>query len=253
MFDLANWMLVFLRASAMLAIFPVFSAPRFPVQLRLALGALLAYLMAPQLPAHRLINCSLWSLIGQMMLEIVIGLVLGFACRMIFYALDLAGGIIAAEMGLSLPSLLNPMETNEVTTPALILHTMAAVLWLSMDMHHWMLIGFQQTYALLPVGGSHLQERLFLDIVARSGKMFLVALQMTAPVIAVSFIITLVFAVLGRAVPQMNVFAESFAVRILAGLAAFGLTLHLMAQHVLNYLRRIPEDIVHVARLLGTG
>ncbi len=55
---------------------------------------------------------------------------------------------------------------------------------------------------------------------------------------AVSFIISLVFAVLGRAVPQMNVFTESFAVRPLVGLSVFGLTLELMSEHIINYLRQ---------------
>ena len=74
---------------------------------------------------------------------------------------------------------------------------------------------------------------------------------MAAPVIAVTFLINLVFSVIGRAVPQMNVFAESFSARTLAGLAVFGLSLNLIAQHAVNYLRRLPEDLARVAQLLG--
>ena len=61
------------------------------------------------------------------------------------------------------------------------------------------------------------------------------------------------FSVIGRAVPQMNIFVESLAFRILAGLMVFGLSLNLMAQHIVNYLRRLPEDLVRVAQLLGGG
>jgi flagellar biosynthetic protein FliR len=98
-----------------------------------------------------------------------------------------------------------------------------------------------------------LSEVLFHDVVARTAGIFVVAVQISAPVIAVSFIVTLVFSVLGRAVPQMNVFGESFAFRILAGLTVFGLTLNLTAQHISNYLRRLPEDVLRVAQLLGAG
>ena len=80
---------------------------------------------------------------------------------------------------------------------------------------------------------------------------FVIALQLAAPLMAVSFIISLVFSVLGRAVPQMNVFSESFAVRPLVGLSVFGLTLDLMSEHIVNYLRRLPEDMLRVAQLLG--
>jgi flagellar biosynthesis protein FliR len=52
-------------------------------------------------------------------------------------------------------------------------------------------------------------------------------------------------------VPQMNVFSESFSVRLLAGMTVFGLTCQLMAQHIANYLQRLPEDVLRVAQLVG--
>jgi flagellar biosynthesis protein FliR len=68
---------------------------------------------------------------------------------------------------------------------------------------------------------------------------------------AVSFVVILVFAMLGRAVTQMNVFSESFAFRIMAGLFVFSATLPLMGQHIANALRRIPEDMMRVAQWMG--
>jgi flagellar biosynthesis protein FliR len=56
---------------------------------------------------------------------------------------------------------------------------------------------------------------------------------------------------LGRAVPQMNVFAESFGFRIVGGLIVFGFTLDLTAQHVTNYLERLPDDLLAVAQMMG--
>ncbi len=125
------------------------------------------------------------------------------------------------------------------------------MLWLSLDMHHWMLIGFVKTYTWLPMGGAHLSQICMTDIVERSSQTFVIALQLVAPIMAVSFIVSLVFSVLGRAVPQMNVFHESFTIRTLAGLSVFGLTLQLMSAHISNYLRRLPEDMLSVAQMLG--
>ena len=53
------------------------------------------------------------------------------------------------------------------------------------------------------------------------------------------------------AVPQVNVFILSFSFRIIGGLAVFGFTLQLTAQHVLNYLRRLPDDLLILARLMA--
>ena len=251
--ELANWMMVFLRVSAMLAVFPVFSAANFPVQLRLALGALTAALISPALPPPTWQAGDFLGQTGVMAIEVGVGLALGFASRMIFFALDMAGSIAGMEIGLSLPPSLNPMSGTQTTAPATMLNYLAAMLWLSLDMHHWMLAALQKTYTYLPVGGAHLSEILLVDVIARTSQTFLIALQMSAPLLAVSFIISLVFSVLGRAVPQMNVFAQSFSIRILVGLSVFGLTMQLMSQHIVNYLRRLPEDVLRVAQLLGAG
>jgi flagellar biosynthetic protein FliR len=249
MSELNNWLMVFLRVSAMLAVFPVFSASNFPVQLRLALGALLAGMVSPALPAGLAQAQDLWGWVGLMSMEVGVGLLFGFASRIIFFALDMAGAIIASDIGLSLPPSINPMSGGQVTGS--ILYYLAAMIWLSLDLHHWMLVGFVKTYTWLPVGGAHLSEVCMADIVARTSQMFVIALQLAAPIMAVSFIVTLVFSVLGRAVPQMNVFFESFTVRTLAGLSVFGLTLQLMSEHISNYLRRLPEDMLNVAQMLG--
>ena len=243
--------MVFVRVGGLLAIFPIFAAQHFPVRVRLALGAGIAFLISPSLPTIDVGQWSVFRLAGQLALETCIGLLLGFVSRMTFYALEFTGGIISMEMGLNLSGSFNPFNRDRSEAMGLIVYYLGAMLVLTLNLHHWLLIGFQKSYALLPVGGAHLGPALFSDVVGRTSQIFLIGLLMAAPLMAVSFLISLVFSVLGRAVPQMNVFSESFAFRVLGGLAVFGMTVNLMAQHIVNYLRRLPEDLLRVAQFLG--
>jgi flagellar biosynthetic protein FliR len=118
-------------------------------------------------------------------------------------------------------------------------------------LHDWLLLGFVRTYAVLPIGGAHLNNDLFENIVSQTSRVFTTVLQIAAPLIAVCFVITLVFAVLSRAVPQMNIFSEMFGFRIVGGLIVLGFTLQLTAQYVVNYLDRLPNDMLVVAQMLG--
>lgn len=250
-FSLIPWFCVFARAGALFAVFPAFSAQNIPVQLRVGLAALIAFMVSPFLPPPADPNLSFWFLLRLLFIETGVGLLLGFVCRLIFFAIDLAGGIVATEMGLMLSSNFNPLTSSALPIPGTILFWLALMLLFSLNLHHWILAAFQHTYTLVPVGGAQVNEALALEVLRRSAEIFRIALQMTAPIMAVSFVIMLIFSVLSRAVPQMNVFAESFPVRSLAGLAVFGLTCHLMAQHIENYLRRLPGDLLAIARLLG--
>ncbi|MEY2410408.1 MAG: flagellar biosynthesis protein FliR [Verrucomicrobiota bacterium] len=251
--DPTNWLLVFVRISAMLAIFPLFSMQNFPVAMRLALAALISFLVAPLLPPLATLPAGFIGMIGWIAIEAGFGLMLGFVSRLFFYVLEFAGSLIAMEMGLNMAATFNPFSNTRSEAPGLILFNLGALVFLTLNLHHHLLVALQKSFVVLPLGAGRLSPALFTDIAGRTGQIFLVGLLMAAPVIAVSFLINVVFSVVGRAVPQMNIFVESLAFRILAGLMVFGLTLNLMAQHIVNYLRRLPEDVLRVAQLLGAA
>jgi flagellar biosynthetic protein FliR len=249
--DFYNWMLVFLRLSAFLAMLPFFTMADFPVSLRVALGALGALLIAPILPPFTLNQLDFMSVLGVMMQEVCIGLLLGFVCRMVFYAVDIAGSIVSTEMGLNMAAIFDPMNQQSSPLAGTVFVFLATVVMLTLNLHHWMLMAFERTYVVLPVGGAHLNNALFETVVKQTSHVFMLAVQISAPIIAVSFVVTLVFSVLSRAVPQMNIFLEMFAFRIVCGLIVLGFTLQLTAQYVANYLHRLPDDVLSVAQMLG--
>jgi flagellar biosynthetic protein FliR len=248
---LFNWLMAFLRGGSMLVVFPVFSAAQVPVRVRIASAAFLAWFVCDPLGGPTPGSHDLLGLVGTMAVEVCVGLALGFSARLFFYALDMVGAIVTAEMGLSLQSTINPMSATPGSTVGTLLNYVAAVIWLSLDLHHWLLLGFRRAYELLPIGAAGLGTWTADEMIHRTSGTFLMALQMTGPIIAVSFIISLVFSILARAVPQMNVFTESFSVRALGILATFGLTLHIAAQHMVNYLNRLPEDFLRLAAMMA--
>lgn len=250
-FNAVNWMLVFVRASAFLLVLPIFSATNIPRRVRVALAAFVAFLIAPGLPALTVHPEGFPGWIGLFMVEVIAGLIIGFVTRMVFYVCDFAGKLITNEMGLNMASVMNPMMGESTQAPGMILFYFSAAVLMSLDLHQWVLLGFQNTYTLLPIGTAHIGEALFNNIVMHTTQVFVVGVQMAAPLMAVSFVIMLVFSILGRAVPQMSAFMESFAVRAMGGMVVFALSLDILAQHLLNYLRRLPEDMMRVAKFLG--
>lgn len=251
--DFYNWFLVFIRLGAFLLALPFFSAVNFPAPMRVALAALAAMLLAPLLPAFPIARLDLLALFGLIGREIAIGLLFGFFARMIFYAADIAGMVIANELGLSMGNIMDPTSRQPEQVPGLILFFLATLTMLSLDLHHGLLLGFAKSFEMLPIGGGHLSTPLFELIVGRTGKIFVLALQIAAPVMAVAFCITVFFAVMSRAVPQMNVFAESFGIRIAGGLIVLGFTLQIAAQYIANELHRLPDDLVGLGQLLHGG
>ncbi len=251
--DAVNWMLVFARASAFLLVLPIFSSSNIPPLFRVALAGCLSLLVAPGLPILAKPPVGVVGWIGLFVVEAVAGLIVGFVTRMVFYVCDFAGRLITNELGLNMASVLNPASGESTQAPGMILFYFSVTVLMALDLHHWVLLGFRDTYTVLPIGTAHLGGALLDNLVSQTSRMLGVGVLMAAPIMAVSFIITLVFSILGRIVPQMSAFMESFAVRTMGGIVVFGLSLDIMAQHLLNYLNRLPEDILRVAQYLALG
>jgi flagellar biosynthetic protein FliR len=251
--ELNNWLLVFVRAGAFLSILPLFTMLNIPAQVRVAFAALLAVLVAPTLPPFPFAGLKLIDWVGLFSQEALCGLLIGFVTRMVFFISDFAGQVIGNEMGLNMAAVFDPANARPTQVPALVMFLLTCILMMSLDMHHWLLTGFQYTYTLAPIGGARLGEPLFSELLTHTSRVFLVGVQIAGPIMAASFLAMVLLGFLGRLVPQMNVFAESFSVRIVCGLAVFALTLEISAQHILNGLHRLPEDMLRVAQFLHGG
>ena len=251
MTEISTGMMVFVRCGAMLLAFPVFSSPQFPIRLRIALALMVSVIVTPGVANAGVSELPFWDLVIAFVQEALAGLLMGGVAKIAFHALELFAGLVGVEIGLNTAAVLNPLMDSRTEAFGTLTYLLGAMLLFTLDLHHWMLGAFQSSFKLLPLQHATLSMPLYHDMVGRTSQVFQSGLIMAAPVMAISFLISLIFAMLNRAVPSMNVFAESFGFRILAGLLVFGLTLNLTAQHAANYLRRLPDDLAQVARLLS--
>src|SRR5690348_10893683 len=97
---------------------------------RLGFGAIGAILVLPMVPPVVLDGPSLYPVIRMFFLEATTGLVLGLLARFLFYAVEIAGSLIATESGLMLSSNFNPITASFVASPGVLLHWMSLILLL---------------------------------------------------------------------------------------------------------------------------
>jgi len=249
--ELFGFFLIFARAGGLFTVFPVLSGRYIPMQIKIALCAILAFITMTGIQSAIPYPSGISAAALLLFKEYGTGLILGFICRLSFYAFELAGHIISQEIGLNNANIIAPFTDSRTDMPAMILFYLGGIIFLCLDLHHWMIAGFQKSFQILPIGAANLNEDAITTIISKTNLIFTIAILMSAPIMVISFLVTVVFSLLGRAIPQMNVFLESLVIRPMIGIAVFGLTLNLMAQHVLNFLRRLPEDMLQIAQLLA--
>lgn len=236
---------IFLRASAFFFLMPMLSSP-VPIMLRTAASVFMAFILVPLTePAVGLVVPEhLFGLAILSFREIVIGALMGFSVQLMFHLCHLAGQLISMEIGLMQSNLFNPLTRQQETVLSTGFTMLVVVLIFVMDVHHLLLFGFVRSLELMPVGTLISSASVAETIVRSSGNIFIVALQMSAPLIAVNYIVTLSFAILGRAVPNMNVLVLSFGVRIFVGFTVLALVIALVVQFLIGTINDSPEQML---------
>lgn len=241
------WMLVFLRACGLLILVPVFSGQTVPPQLRIAIALILTVAVAGSVsqppPAD-----DISVLLIMALRELLIGLLMGAMARLVLYTLEFAGQVMSTDIGLMMSAQMDPISRANSSPLGLALVYLGALLFLISGAHHMVLAAFVRSFKTAPPGLWSFKEQVPEIFVLSTGKIFLVAIQMCAPLMAVNFIVSFSFAILGKAAPSINILTESFSVRILAGIAIFGVALGLTAQLVLSLLKQAPELMLQIAR-----
>lgn len=218
--------LLFARLGAMIMLLPGFGEASIPARVRLGFALVFAIALAPTL-ASRMPEPAItaWGMAFQVSGEVLIGLLLGAAARMLLSALATAGQIIGLEIGLAFAQTADPTMTQSGQLLAVFLGVLGVALIFATGLDHMFLQGVAGSYdviapgAPVPVGDG---AELALDAAATS---FRVGFQIAMPLIAAGLIFRVGLGVLSRLIPQIQVFFIALPLQVMGGLVVLALGL----------------------------
>ena len=245
--EIVVWVLVFLRTGAFFLGIPLFAGKLIPVKVRTAFGLLFSILINPLVPANLELANHFAGAILLSLNEICIGLLLAMTVRMIFFAVELAGHLISYEIGLMASNSVNPLLGSTDSTITTLLYYFSMLIFFVAGIHYDILKAFILSFEILPIGSYFLSASPMVEFAREVSNVFVIGTLIAAPFIALNFMINISFAVLGKAVPKMNVFMTSFSIRILSGLVLLVSSILLITSYILDGSKRsvtIMLDII---------
>ena len=217
---LAAFGLYLLRTSAMVLAAPIFGTGTNFAMHRIALILALSFLFytASGQPLHSAPSpFEFGAFAGR---EILIGVALGFVLQLVSLAVRVGGEMIGQEMGFSMASQVDPQTGVNMPLVAQLYDGLFLVGFLAVDGHHWMIRALSNSFERAPVGQIGGTGQLSSAIENLFSQMFTAGLVFAAPVLVLMFLVSLMIALIGRAVPQINLMDMGFTLRILCALLA---------------------------------
>jgi flagellar biosynthetic protein FliR len=221
--------LLFCRLGSAVMVFPAISDPSVSPRFRLAIALAVTLVMFPLLQ-HSLpaLPARLPAALALVAGELLTGLLLGFGARVMMAALSLAGEMIAFVSGFQAATLFDPQSGASTAAPTVFLTLTAGMLILALNLHHVLIEGIVDSYRALPAGYwpplGHVAEallQLFQTV-------FVVGLQISAPVVVAGLLANVMFGILNRLIPQLQVFFVSVPLSLSLSLVIMAAALPLM-------------------------
>ncbi|MDJ0847858.1 MAG: flagellar biosynthetic protein FliR [Myxococcota bacterium] len=192
-----------LRPVALAMTAPIFSDKVVPMRVRLALGALLGIAIGPE-PPPVLADEGLLVLAPFVVQELLIGAALGFALRMFFAAVELAGEVASLQGGLGAASVIDPSSGVSSTALSSLLRWTTLLVFMALEGHHEVLRALELSYERVPMGAGALGSDTLLFVVRLASGIFESAFVLAAPITVAMLVSNLAVGILGRTIPQLN-------------------------------------------------
>ena len=217
-------LLIFARIGTAMMLLPGFGEVYVPQRYRLLFAlifsALLLPILSPILPPLPASPADLAVVLGG---ELIVGVFIGTLTRLILSALQTAGQIVSMQTGLSYAQVFNPMEASQDSVPSVFYAILGVLLIFLTNVHHLMLHGLVDSYAVFVPGHLPPVEDLSQTIARAVAASFRLAIEMAAPFIVLGTVFFVGLGLIARLVPQFQVLFVTQPLQIIGGLLLMGL------------------------------
>lgn len=215
-------LLVIFRIGGLFIYAPVLGSTVIPVRVRVGLAFMLGLAVYPLLAANQIVSVSLplslWTLAPLVLMEILFGVIVGFAATLPLIAMQTGGLVMSQQMGLGFAQFYNPAMDDEADILGQILFFMTLAGFLLIGGHEGMLLAVLNSFSHVPLGAFAVDVSILSLVSGLMLSAFELALRVAAPLLALIFLQSLAMGFIAKTVPQLNILSLGFPLRILMGL-----------------------------------
>lgn len=235
----------FLRVLAVFTTAPVFSMRAIPVRAKVALAFFVALATQASLPNMPVIGFDDPQVLGVVVQQVGVGLAIGFAIRLVFSAVELAGEVVGFQMGLNFAAFFDPTINAQSSAVARFFGQMTSLLFLAMNGHLMVLMAITRSFHSFPLDQNFLETLKQMKLQRLGADLFASALWIALPMIGMLMFANLAMGIVSRIAPQMNIFAVGFPITLVVGLVGITVTLPMLDQPFMALMEKAVEVFVN--------
>lgn len=250
--DFYVFLLIFLRVGAILFTAPLFDSRSIPVTFKIGLAISISVFLYPVITiSSPPIDTSLLGFVLGVGRELAVGIIIGFSVTMLFTGIQLAGQIAGYQMGFAVANVMDPATSMQIPILAQLNNLIAMLVFLSVNAHYIFFKALAESFTLIPPFGQHFNKEIVGVIMDLGANMFVIAIQLGAPIIAVMLFTSVALGLIARTVPQIHVLIVAMPVKIFIGLIFIILILPYMMTFLKHAFSNMGQTVFQILRLIA--
>ena len=182
--------------------------------------------------------------------ELLVGMILGLTVQVFFEAVSMMGQLVGFQTGFAIVNILDPQSGTQTSILSNMAYMVAMVLFLTLNGHYILLGAIRESFEIINVGSLSLNKRLFNVIMGVSAEMFVLAVKIGSPAIAALLLTKVLFGLITKLIPQMNIMIVAFPVQIVIGLIFFGISMIVLLMIMERYVGDLDLLLINTMKLL---
>lgn len=222
------------RIMGLIAAAPLFGNAGVPMRVKVLLGVFLALVIAPLVPALPAADPTSWAGLLILVKEMIIGLAMGFAMRLVFAAIEYAGEVASQTMGLGFAVFFDPTTRGRSSAVSQFMALVATMAFLAVNGHLVLLEALAESFITMPITETPFSSNAALELARWGGRIFSAGLQLAMPIIAALLVTQVALGILTRAAPQLNIFGIGFPITLGVGFLTLSLVMPYLGAPIVN-------------------
>src|SRR5437899_2988197 len=240
----AAFILMFARIGTMIMLLPGLGEMSVPARLRLTIALMLTFVLFPLHRAGYTIDlrspAPVLVALGQ---ELLIGVVLGLTARLTISALQVAGSVIAQQLGLGFVTAVDPTQGQQGLLVGNFLTLLGVTLLFATDSHYLVIAALNESYRIFSPGESLPSGDVAALATRAFAAAFKIGMQLSAPFLVFGLVFNIGLGVLARLMPAMQVYFVGVPLSIMIGFLIFALVLSAMMGTYLSYFAGVMHEL----------
>lgn len=214
---LLTYFLIIMRMGGIFFTAPILSSAMLNNQVRVMMTLVISLILLPVTnPVTVTDPNGLW-LVLSVAKEILIGVCIGGMTSLLFTGLQLGGYLVDYQMGFSMVSVIDPTTNSSMSLTSQVYNILGSLIFLAIYGHHIFLHAVSRSFEYMPIGDFTFNNDGLMFILQTFIKIFVTAIEITAPVFIALMVTNVIMGIMARLVPQMNIMVIGFPIKITIG------------------------------------